>query len=566
MSSTSSANIKRKKNKQKSTKKNQKSTKKCFSAQVNCICNKNCAQRIDVVIQREIFDQYYGSTWSEQTEFLRSITKRDSVKENLNPRVNLKNREFFSCYHFTDASGEVQRVCLSFVTKVLQINRVKVHRAVSSIKNNPFAVDRRGKLLKPKTTIEDAAFAKQFIESFPQYESKIDSNSLDVKYLHPSLTLNTIYRLYGNTCEFKQKKKLSQTVFMGIFRKNFPHLHAFKSVKSKCSKCESINKQKKVKVLSPETMENVQKAEDDHLAALREFKDEFINNVNDPEYGVEIFTFELQRPLQMPLLPIDESYDLRCLWLSNLCVFNELNKRVHMYVWDEMTAKRGPEEIGSCLYKHVGDVISNSTKKIILYADAMDLYRNLHIAVMLGKIIDFEESELQSIEIRFFFSGHGKNDCNRCFDTIETKIKNSQNLFTPDDWIELISSAKSNFNVNKMSRNDFMSTDVIMMQTIGGEIDWSDVKAMIFNRSEPLNIRLKYFSRSTEEIIPMYKDTDSLFLVNKSNEDILVTKAKHDDLMETLKYVPAEKCSYYENIQHDDNSKEADFALASYTL
>lgn len=571
MSDTFSANIKKKKNKQKSTEKNkQKSTKKSFSAQINCICNNNCAKRIDVVNQKEIFDQYYGcSTWSEQTEFLRSITKRESVKENLNPRINLKNREFFSTYYFSDASGEVQRVCLGFVTKLLQINRVKVFRAVSSTKNNPFAIDRRGKTSKPKTATEDVTFAKQFIQSFPRYESKIESNSFDVKYLHPSLTLNTVYHLYGNSCEFKQKKKVSKSVFMRILKTNFPHLHAFKPEKSTCSDCESINKQKKIKVLSPETMANVQKQEDDHFAAVREFKNEFINIVNDPEFGVEVFTFELQRPLQMPLLPIDESYDLRCLWLSNLCIFNELSKKVHMYVWDEMTAKRGPEEIGSCLYKHVADVTSNTTKKIILYADAMDLYRNMQITVMLGKMFDYQESELQSIELRFFFSGHSKNDCNRCFETIESKVKASQNLFTPDDWVQLISSAKeakANFNVDKMSRNDFMSVEKIMSQTIVGEIDWSDVKAIILSRSEPLNIHLKYFSRNTEEIIPLYKETTGHFLAYKYSEDIPITKAKHDDLLKTLKYVPAEKCAYYENIQHDDNLKESDFALVSYTL
>lgn len=91
-------------------------------------------------------------------------------------------------------------------------------------------------------------------------------------------------------------------------------------------------------------------------------------------------------------------------------------------MWDEKTAERGPEEI-----------IPKTTKKIILYSDALDLYRNLQITVMLGKIFDYQESELQSIEQRFFFPGHSKNDCNRCFDTIERKIKASQNLHTPDD-------------------------------------------------------------------------------------------------------------------------------------
>lgn len=543
---------------------------KIFSAQINCTCNKNCSERIDVIKQKEIFDQYHGySKWSEQTAFLRAITKRESVKENFNPQINLKDRNYFCTYFFSDESGENQRVCSSFVTKLLQINRVKLFRAVSSSKNNPFAVDGRGKKSKRKTATEDVAFAKQFIRSFPCYESKFEPNSFDTKYLNPNLTMEKVYRLYANTCEFKQKTKLSKTIFTGIFKSNFPNLHVFKLEKSKCSICEHVSTKKKIKVLSTNSMDDVQKTEDDHFAELREFKNEFINSVNDPEVGVEVFAFELQRPLQMPLLPTDESHDLRCLWFSNLCIFNEISKKVHMYVWDETIAKRGPEEIGSCLFKHIADIVPKTTKKIILYCDALDIYRNMQIIAMLAKIFDQQESELQLIELRFFFSGHSKNDCNRCFDTIENKIKAPQSLFTPDDWVQLISSAKEakvNFNVDKLNTNDFFSVQILMKKLTVGEINWSDVKAVILCRSEPLNMRLKYFSQNTEEIVPMYNALHAHWLTYKYKEAIPITKVKHDDLMKTLKYIPSEKRAYYENIQHDDNLNEADFTLASYTL
>lgn len=194
---------------------------------------------------------------------------------------------------------------------------MKLFRAVSSTISNPYAIDGRGKAPKRKTATEDIAFAKQFIQSFPQYESKIDSNSFDAKYLHPNMTMITVYRLYENMCEFKQRKKLSKTVFIGIFKTNFPRLQPFKPEKSQCSICQSNHKQKKIKVLAPDVLQNIQKKEDNHFSVLRKVKNELINSVHEPKIGVEVFTFELQRPLPMPLLPIDESYDLRCLWLSN---------------------------------------------------------------------------------------------------------------------------------------------------------------------------------------------------------------------------------------------------------
>lgn len=154
-------------------KKNQKKSKpsKIFHAQVNCQCKKKCAEIIDVINQKDIFDQFYGySTWSERTNFLRSIVNQNSVKENLNPRINLRSKDFFSTYFFSDATGGKQRVCSTFVTKLLQINRSILFRANSSIKRNPYAIDCRGKAPKKKTAAADTAFVKQFVQSFPCYE------------------------------------------------------------------------------------------------------------------------------------------------------------------------------------------------------------------------------------------------------------------------------------------------------------------------------------------------------------------------------------------------------------
>lgn len=67
-------------------------------------------------------------------------------------------------------------------------------------------------------------------------------------------------------------------------------------------------------------------------------------------------------------------------------------------------------------------MLRKQQKKVILYSNALDLYRNIQIIVMLGKIFEYyPDNELQMIEFRFFVSGHSTNDCNRLFDTTEKK-------------------------------------------------------------------------------------------------------------------------------------------------
>lgn len=556
---------------------------KRFSAQVNCKCRKKCADSIDVIAQKDIFDQFHDlPNWSEKTTFLRSIVNRECVKKNLNPRIGMKKRNNFSHYYLSDSNGKLHQVCLLFVTQLLQINRTNIFKAVDSAKSNPFAVDRRGKgATKNKTSPADVAFVKEFIETFPCYESKIPPCS--IKYFHPNLNANDIYRLYENACTFKQKKIVSKAVYDRIFRANFSHLRTFKSGKSSCHECQQINDYKKKKVLSPKFIEEYEQREDNHTSIVKQIKTEFSKCILEPEVGISVLTFELYRPLETPMLPVNESYDLKSLWLSNLCVYDEVSKVGHMYVWDETKANRGSEEIASCIVKHIQTATADTTKKLILYSNASSLYRNIKVILMLRKIFEYQ-SNLQTIEQRFFSPGHDKNDCNYCFDFINRKKKSTENVFAPNDWITLISSSKQThpkFEVTEMAVNDFLSVELLMKfmtdEKINNDekkINWSNVKSLSLNRSEPHALHVSYFDfdntphQNCGEIFNLLREDElvefkytPLFSYIHGNA---ISKSKFNDLQKILKFIPEENHAFYKSIKYNDNSVDSDFALASY--
>lgn len=70
---------------------------------------------------------------------------------------------------------------------------------------------------------------------------------------------------------------------------------------------------------------------------------------------------------------------------------------------------------------------------------------------------------LETIEQQFFFPGHSRNDCDRCFEMKNNCLEASNStsdLFTPKDWIELISSSKQKnpkFDLSNMTSTDFYS-------------------------------------------------------------------------------------------------------------
>lgn len=320
-------------------------------------------------------------------------------------------------------------------------------------------------------------------------------------------------------------------------------------MKSICRLCQTINEQKKRKVLSPQAIENIQNTEDGNLSMLRDIKNHFQQCVQESEADVVVLTFELQRPLELPLLSLDESYDIRHLWFSNVCIYNELYKKAHMYVWDESIAKRGSEEIASCIYKHLVKALPKTTKKVIFYSDSIDLYRNLNVTLMLRKFFDYYNNDLVTIEQRFFYSGHSANDCNRCFETINKQIKTKNTefgIFVPNDWVKLISSAKKSdpkFDVISMTENDFYS--VKKLESIVGnakipaneiKINWSNnLKSIICNRSEPITLRINYFNQETEEIMNLLNENNindfrtSRFAYSSKGGNA-INKSKFDDL------------------------------------
>lgn len=76
-----------------------------------------------------------------------------------------------------------------------------------------------------------------------------------------------------------------------------------------------------------------------------------------------------------------------------------------MYVWNETIAGKASKEIGSCLYKHLSNNIPRDASKVILYSNTND-GRDIKITMVLDFFLnESSNSELKSIENRFFVSG-----------------------------------------------------------------------------------------------------------------------------------------------------------------
>lgn len=145
------------------------------------------------------------------------------------------------------------------------------------------------------------------------------------------MTLQNVFQLYENICGFKQCKALSRAIFDRELKGQFPNLIPFKK-STDCRTCKHFKEEKSRKVISEMQKGKIDEEESNHIANVKAIKSELMQSIDPMDESTEIFIFELQHPLEMPCVSIDESYDRKPVWFSNLCIYDEKRKQAYMYV------------------------------------------------------------------------------------------------------------------------------------------------------------------------------------------------------------------------------------------
>lgn len=179
---------------------------KKFYEQKNCGCKKKCAEKVNLIRQKQIFDTFYSlENWSKKTLYLRSLVQSLPRKENLHSvKCNTKKSKYK--YFFTNESGEQVNVCYRFFLQCLQVSSSSLNRAIKSVVSNETATEKRGQFPTKKTREKDLLFVKKFIEKFPCYYSHYGATKSDKKYLNPNLNIRRLYKEYCLICIFRKKK------------------------------------------------------------------------------------------------------------------------------------------------------------------------------------------------------------------------------------------------------------------------------------------------------------------------------------------------------------------------
>ncbi|KAF6205628.1 hypothetical protein GE061_019801 [Apolygus lucorum] len=336
-------------------------------------------------------------------------------------------------------SGRSVQVCKTAFCSLLQVGRKKVDCILRKKKQNNSAppLDQRGRHDNRPHKIHDDVkqYVRQQIESFPAESSHYSRHiNPHKKYLSPLLNLTKMFKMYLEKCKaenmpekFTQIKKCS---YVHIFEIEY-NLSFGEPKSDTCSTCDA-NQQ------TEEHRENVSLG--------------FELQKNDRAYAREsnkacFVTMDLQQTMPLPKMTTNKAFYLRQMWFYNLGfhIISGSQKEFAVFcTWTENVANRGSDEICSSLLTllEMVDTLKGKDHLIIWSDSCAGQNKNWQLICLYQLLI--EKNVFKTIDHKYPEVGHTYLDSDRDFGRIEKVLRKHGNIYTPEKYREIISTASRN--------------------------------------------------------------------------------------------------------------------------
>lgn len=455
-------------------------------------CNENCrlkcSKRVGKEARQLIFEEFWrlGDHTRQWDFIIHCVKQSDKRQVTVNPGTESR-RKFTRNYYFKIQHEEI-KVCKSMFLNTLNISETWVTTALAKMQySGTVNSDERGKHKNRPATIkkEIKDTVRNHIKMFPTVPSHYTRKDSQKTYLEEGLSIQKMFRLYTDFCnENKIIEKATQRQYRDIFNQEF-NIGFFKPKKDQCEICSVYD------IGNTEKKNEMQERYENHLKnkiKARELKDSDKDAARDDK-SLCVACFDLQKVLATPQSNVSDFYYKSKYSTYNFTVYDIGNNEGYCYVWHEQIAKRGPNEIASCLWKFLELQKSKNIRKIVFYSDNCGgQNRNRFIFAMLS--LASLTFELDIIH-RFLEKGHTQNEGDSMHGVIENAKKRQSVLYVPEQWVTLIRMAKTTgkvYNVTEMSQSDFFN-----FKNITAFQNWkTDREKKKFNISKVKEISFKF--------------------------------------------------------------------------
>lgn len=428
-------------------------------------CRDRCFDKVTMPVIEALFKEFWDiGNYDGQTAYLQKLMAPMPVKRRRKPADETK-RSCTVMYTVMYGSTEHQ-VCKAGFLSIFGIGKKRASVALSKVTMGKTTVpDQRGR--KPtasKIVGEKAELVRKHIQMLPAMSSHYSRATSKRLYLDSNLSTVKLYDLY---CAFMNSdhpnvEKVLFNYYSTVFRNEYNIAFAAPVVDS-CNICDKLNSRitnSKQLGAPPEVVEAIDRDLKAHVD-LAETGRKLLDDFNDDNEDIMALCFDLQQTLPTPKLSTNVAYYKRKLWTYNFCIHNLQTRRSSMYIWDEVTAKRGSSEIMSCLNHYIDHHHKENHTKLILFSDNCG-GQNKNINVILGCLRLLHMKKFVRIEHFFLVPGHSYMPCDRHFGNIERRLKRETTIPGKPDYIELIKGAiKKGFDVVDVQQKDIFELEAL---------------------------------------------------------------------------------------------------------
>lgn len=472
------------------------------------------------------------------------------------------------------------------------ISTKRVERLASNIAYNEATTappDLRGKHHNRPNAISDEIIQTidTHIKSFPRRSSHY-SRSKNIKkyYLSPELSVKRMHELYleryepevyakWHTTEEKLKPKVSYDFYFRYLKANF-NISFGHPRSDTCQVCDKIDTQLKGKRSLPDDeIKKIETEQKIHHSKAKAFFDDLKEKAEEAQNNQEIETlcFDHQQNAPLPKVPAGDAFYLRQLWMFNFCVHSSKHNKSYFYMYDEVTAKKTPNETISFLDHYFDHIIDKEVKTVYLFSDNCGAQNKNHALIdYLYTLI--KKGRFEKIVHRYPEPGHSFLPCDRSFGVVEKHIRKIERIFLPSEYVK-------HYKNSSLKHFVTIPVDQNMIYNFSEALSPYFKKIIINREKEKFQIskyKVLEYSREHENEIWCSKSSGLLsfskFNIQKSlsetpeitknklyNQALPLKKSKYDNVMLLArKYVPLADIDFYNRLLSDEvTAQETDF-------
>lgn len=418
----------------------------------------------------------------------------------------------------------------------------------------------------PKVNPQIIEGIKNHINTIPRVPSHYTRANTEKEYIEGSKTIADLYRDYQDLCKRNHLNYGSYRTYYDVFNRDF-NIAFFFPRKDQCDLCiEYANSPEEGKKLLQERYDTHLKEK--NLSRLEREKDKETKN--------HVITYDLQAALPCPAGKASSFYYISKLNVYNLTFADAITNDVSCYIWHEGAAKRGANEIGSCVWNYLEELDENALNKnkvldIIFYTDnCAGQNKNKFLFTLYAYAVTKLKS-INKITHKYLIRGHTQNDVDSVHSVIEKKItryKKSSAIYVPDQYITLIREAKKKgqpYKVVERSHNDFFDLkDLVqkcgfkdVFKTNDGDIvKTSEIRVFEVRKSDPgfffckLSYEQELFSTVSFTSRRNSTDMSKVAFIKAYNEKIGISDLKKKGILGLVEknIVPSYYGEFYKNL------------------